>query len=611
MNINYLKNDKTILDDIIINNGFYDNYNVWNSIKVFPMDQHIYRDRVETIIIRNNKEVFVKKKPNGEYFLPGGSKERNIPDIDQAVNECREECRINVINIESTGISYKIHLNPPHQNKMKDFTIYWNGLNTDIYIAKYESVYKGKIANSDKDPFMLSGKFYSVKDCLKFFRPEHRQALIWYLKNHDDSNQIIVHSKFENTMDKFLRTKIKTPQDLFNWMNSHISSSVFTELKSDNDVYKSKCGSSHDQVMFENTAFNYLHKKHGGLLITEKFNNECVKSHSLLFFIQNHKYYWFENSMDELNGINGPYSSLENLKSDIKANWVYENNLSELSIININNISPGMTQNEYINACEYTDKGQLIQESASGSRIYIIMNKNMENKNVNPKTPNNYFTQNGFENSKTKRVSFYTSISGAIMSLVKREEGMRLYVHTPMGSYNQYYKPTIEDVPDCKITGEVWIDRPIKLKCIGLIELKKETGKIHKFKYGQKIGEVKEWEFNWVEKYDTDKNQIDDEFKYSSSYMKNKMKKEYKNYLKESKLTTDERNELPIEKFGIPELKKYPLNDKSHVISAIRYFNQVNIDYEEELAKNIIKSMKKYGIPKSSVGVKNRLQKYL
>ena len=42
--------------------GFYDKNHVWNALKIFPFDKHVYRDRVETIIVRNKKEVFVKKK---------------------------------------------------------------------------------------------------------------------------------------------------------------------------------------------------------------------------------------------------------------------------------------------------------------------------------------------------------------------------------------------------------------------------------------------------------------------------------------------------------------------------------------------------------------------
>lgn len=64
--------------------------------------------------------------------------------------------------------------------------------------------------------------------------------------------------------------------------------------------------------------------------------------------------------------------------------------------------------------------------------------------------------------------------------------------------------------------------------------------------------------------------------------------------------------------FGLPEEKKFPLFDKSHVESAVRFFNYVKgKDREEKLAKAIIAKMEKYNIPFSMVGDDNRLKKYL
>lgn len=81
--------------------------------------------------------------------------------------------------------------------------------------------------------------------------------------------------------------------------------------------------------------------------------------------------------------------------------------------------------------------------------------------------------------------------------------------------------------------------------------------------------------------------------------------------LQEAKLKTAKRNQLSDEEFGIPSQRRYPLNDKKHVLAAIRMFNHVDSEHEKELAKNIIKKMKQYGIPSTSVGKDNRLYKYL
>ena len=66
-------------------------------------------------------------------------------------------------------------------------------------------------------------------------------------------------------------------------------------------------------------------------------------------------------------------------------------------------------------------------------------------------------------------------------------------------------------------------------------------------------------------------------------------------------------------KYGIPELKKYPMPDADHVRSAIRFFNYVEPRYEEELAKAILKRMKEYGLTFDdfTVGEENRFSKYI
>ena len=71
------------------------------------------------------------------------------------------------------------------------------------------------------------------------------------------------------------------------------------------------------------------------------------------------------------------------------------------------------------------------------------------------------------------------------------------------------------------------------------------------------------------------------------------------------------RSELPDEVFGIPQERKYPMPDEKHTRSAIKLFNHVEPKYEEQLAKAVIKNMKKYGIDGSVVGPNNRLRKYL
>ena len=568
------------IKEAIQNGGYYDRHGVWNAIKTLPSDSRIYRDRVETIIVKNNKEVFVKRKPDGEYYLPGGSKERDIPDIEQAANECREEARINVRNIESTGITIKT-VNKPSKYDEK---FIWTGALTDVYIAEYDSLFKGPIEKVDKDPFILSGKFYPVKQCLKFFNDEHREALIWFLKNHVGQNEVITESVFADNVDKFIYQKIKTPEDLLKWMKKNVSYHNFTRLKTPDELYKSKTGSCHDQSLFVKYVLNKLHIKTGTLFIIEcpEKGGAGGETHSLTYFKKNKKLYWFESAWGGNEGIHGPYDSLSELKLAVESKWNKKAAYPILFMTTVKNTQAGMTLGEFVNAC--CSDEEILNESESTSNVFYISTRNLDNLILKPKIPNNFLTQNKYEDSKTERICFCKTVDGAIMGLSQRLKGTELFVHVPEAPIN-YYLPLQEEVPDCKITGEVWVKHPTKIRCIGKIKILDDAGLPgHEYKYGNRTAELYDWDWDWIEKYDD---------------------------IFETALTSEERNNLQTKTFGIPELRKYPLNDKNHVISAIRYFNHVDKEHEAELARNIIKAMKKYNIKPTIVGDKNRLKDYL
>ena len=79
--------------------------------------------------------------------------------------------------------------------------------------------------------------------------------------------------------------------------------------------------------------------------------------------------------------------------------------------------------------------------------------------------------------------------------------------------------------------------------------------------------------------------------------------------LQEKALTSKERNNLEDNQFGIPELRKYPLNDEAHVRAAVKFFNHVEPKYEAKLARRIIKRIKELNID-INVGEDNKFSKY-
>lgn len=71
--------------------------------------------------------------------------------------------------------------------------------------------------------------------------------------------------------------------------------------------------------------------------------------------------------------------------------------------------------------------------------------------------------------------------------------------------------------------------------------------------------------------------------------------------------------ELKKRKYAFPEQRKFPMPDRKHVKSAIKFFNYVDPKDEETLANAILARMKEYGMKLEdlNVGDENRFKKYL
>ena len=66
--------------------------------------------------------------------------------------------------------------------------------------------------------------------------------------------------------------------------------------------------------------------------------------------------------------------------------------------------------------------------------------------------------------------------------------------------------------------------------------------------------------------------------------------------LQEAKLKASARNDLSDSDFGLPEDRKYPLNDAAHVKAAIKMFSHCPDAKKGKLAKRITTAMGKFGI---------------
>lgn len=61
-------------------------------------------------------------------------------------------------------------------------------------------------------------------------------------------------------------------------------------------------------------------------------------------------------------------------------------------------------------------------------------------------------------------------------------------------------------------------------------------------------------------------------------------------------LNTEERRDLPTNVFGLPERREYPMPDAAHVRAAEAYFRYCPEDLRPELARNILKFAREYGV---------------
>ena len=80
--------------------------------------------------------------------------------------------------------------------------------------------------------------------------------------------------------------------------------------------------------------------------------------------------------------------------------------------------------------------------------------------------------------------------------------------------------------------------------------------------------------------------------------------------LNEAKLSTEDRKDLDSKMFGLPEQRKYPLNDEEHVRKAVQFFKFCPNDKKNELAKNINKRIKELNM-NIDVDKKNPFYKYV
>lgn len=132
----------------------------------------------------------------------------------------------------------------------------------------------------------------------------------------------IDESTDENTFMIQDLNNVSTPEALLDWMKNNVHYANFTKLKTEIQIIKSKSGSCHDQVAFAYPRLRKMGKSARILFFISYREGEQTggMTHSLVYWEDDGKTYWFENSWQGAQGIR-KYDNLDALKKDIIARY--------------------------------------------------------------------------------------------------------------------------------------------------------------------------------------------------------------------------------------------------------------------------------------------------
>lgn len=181
---------------------------------------------------------------------------------------------------------------------------------------------------------------------------------------------------------------------------------------------------------------------------------------------------------------------------------------------------------------------------------------NLDGEFLYPSIPNNVLTRNKWEDWKTKRISLFPSISGALMYLSSQGtnlKGKTLTVYSPVsGSMESLMKPGIQDSPVSEGTGEYWYLSGIKLREIAKIEvLSKKKGEKIIYHYGPRsiTGYLEEWEWREILKpWEKEGKLKEKEFGVVSDLIHSGLPRTYKKYVGRARRDLGNKIENSIER---------------------------------------------------------------
>jgi len=115
----------------------------------------------------------------------------------------------------------------------------------------------------------------------------------------------------------------------------------------------------------------------------------------------------------------------------------------------------------------------MIESPVQVNILFHISQEDLDGVTLYPRIPtvrNNNYINTGLEDGDTPRVCFSPFIEGCIQAVNNSALCKTYNIYVPTHRCTQYI-PSLEEVPDQYLTGEVWVLHPVKLQFYGIVEI--------------------------------------------------------------------------------------------------------------------------------------------
>lgn len=519
-----------------------------------------YRPRAEMLVIRDNRYVFLRLKPNIEkittpmkrqfaYDIPGGSLDIDSTTLQQAINETNEEALIDVILAYQTGIQYYQRYEPGFIHKGGDSPLEYFGSISDVCIGVYNGPFdKSKIDPKDLDDGMANdGRFYYIPEVAKYLKKEHITAMLNCPFIRDDIKAAIGKYRMDNINESFDNSSPLIIPDnklyhgtLCGDIETFKPMSIDLGNIFDTPGWSTFCFDNYESAkMFAAAkAFTWLLKEYANLY-KEILDKLGISLNDLTIVYFNNHLLIYKKVVDIFT-LDGAVSNITEVESPLdvselfntkKTFYVYTIDASNLDVRLGNDSSLNGEYSFRESGIPFIRKDTFVNSIRDFAEL--IETTNQPPQNILLPQVNDYSNLLTNDYQRNKR-------------LVKKLE---------------------EDIDHGKIErGITDLDKYIK------------------------------------EKYP--------EFTPSGDFQIPEISCDIETPILEGSEIVMEKK-YPDDVYGLPKRHAYPMPDEKHVRSAIKFFNYAKSeDEEKELAKNINRKIKHFKIKDIKVGKKNRFKKY-